>query len=69
MIFELIPVAFYCISRRQLVGVGVESGPGFISISPAHLSRSRSSRKARNQKGDLTSRKDSEVLAVDSVGG
>ena len=24
------------ICRRQLVGVGVESGPGFISMSPAH---------------------------------
>ena len=28
--------AFYCISRRQLVGVDVETGPGLISISPAH---------------------------------
>ena len=25
---------FHCISRRQLVSVDVESGPGFISISP-----------------------------------
>ena len=35
-ILSLIPFAFDCISRIQLVGVGVESGPGFISISPAH---------------------------------
>ena len=34
--FSLIPFAFHCISRRQLVGVCVETGPGFISISPAH---------------------------------
>ena len=26
----------HCISRRQLVGIGVESGPGFILISPTH---------------------------------
>ena len=32
----LIPVAFHCNSRRQLVGVDVDCGPGFISISPAH---------------------------------
>ena len=36
VIFPLIPFVFHCISRRQLVSVGVESGPGFISISPAH---------------------------------
>ena len=36
VIFPLIQFAFHCISRRQLVGVGVEIGPGFISISPAH---------------------------------
>ena len=36
VIFPLSPFAFHCISRRQLVGVSVESGPGFISISPAH---------------------------------
>ena len=30
------PFKFHCISRRQLVGVGVEAGPGFIPISPAH---------------------------------
>ena len=36
MIFPLIPFALHCISRRQLFGVGVESGPGIISISPAH---------------------------------
>ena len=35
-IIPLIPFAFHCISRTQLVGVGVETGPGFISISPAH---------------------------------
>ena len=33
MILPLIPFKFHCISRRQLVGVGVESGNGFISIS------------------------------------
>ena len=31
VIFPLIPFAFHCINRRQLVGVGVETGPGFIS--------------------------------------
>ena len=36
VMFPLIPFAFHCISRRQLVGVGVETGPGFIWISPAH---------------------------------
>ena len=36
VIFPLIRFAFHCISRRQLVGVGVETGPGSISISPAH---------------------------------
>ena len=36
VIFPLIPFVFHCISRRQLVGVGVETGPGLISISPAH---------------------------------
>ena len=36
VILPLIPFAFYCISRRQLVCVGVESGPGYISISPTH---------------------------------
>ena len=34
--FLLIPFTFHCIRRRQLVGVGVETGPGFISISSAH---------------------------------
>ena len=36
VILPLIAFALHCISRRQLVGVGVEIGPGFISISPAH---------------------------------
>ena len=36
VIFPLIPFAFHCIGRRQLVGVVVETGSGFISISPAH---------------------------------
>ena len=36
VIFALIPFAFHCINRRQLVVVGVETGPEFISISPAH---------------------------------
>ena len=35
VILPLIPLAFHCISRRQLVCVGVETGPGFISISLA----------------------------------
>ena len=43
LIFALIPFSFHCISRRQLVGVDVESVSWFISISPAHISRSRSS--------------------------
>ena len=33
--FPLIQFAFHCITRRRLVGVGVETDPGFISISPA----------------------------------
>ena len=36
VILPLIPFAFHRISRSQLVGVDVESDPGFISISPAH---------------------------------
>ena len=36
VILPLIPFTFHCISRRQIVGAGVESGPWFISISPAH---------------------------------
>ena len=36
VILPLIPFAFHCTSRRQLVGVGVETGPGFISISPVN---------------------------------
>ena len=36
VILRLIPFGFNCIRRRQVVGVGVESGPGFISISPKH---------------------------------
>ena len=36
VIFPLIPFAFHCISRRQLVSVGVETGLGFISILPSH---------------------------------
>ena len=31
VILPLIPFAFHCISSRQLVGVAVETGPGFIS--------------------------------------
>ena len=36
VILLLILFAFHCISRRQLVGVGVESVPVFISKSTAH---------------------------------
>ena len=36
VIFPLIPFSFHYISRRQLVGIGIESGPRFILISPAH---------------------------------
>ena len=36
VILLFIPFAFQCISRRQLVGVGLESGPGCFSISPAY---------------------------------
>ena len=36
VILPLIPFAFNRISHRQLVGVGVDTGPGFISMSPAH---------------------------------
>ena len=70
VIFPLIQFALHCISRRQLVGVGVKTGPGFISISPAHWSRSLSSSAGIDRsatKGDLTSRERSEALAIDSV--
>ena len=36
VIFPQIPFEFNCISRRQLVDVGVETRPGFISILPTH---------------------------------
>ena len=36
VILPLKPFTFHCISRGQLVGVDVQSGPGLISISPAH---------------------------------
>ena len=42
VILPLIPIVFHCISHIHLVGVGVETGPGFISISLEHRSRSRS---------------------------
>ena len=32
VIFPLYPFAFHCIRRRQLAGVGVETGPGFLSF-------------------------------------
>ena len=34
--FSVIPFAFHCIRRRQLVGAGVVTGPEVISILPAH---------------------------------
>ena len=40
--FSADSVRIHCISRKRLVGVGVESGQGFISISPAHWYRGRS---------------------------
>ena len=43
VILMLILLAFLCVSRRQLFGVGVVSSPGFISISSAHCSRHRRS--------------------------
>ena len=36
VILPLIPFDVHCISRRKLVGIGVESGPGLILILPAH---------------------------------
>ena len=36
VILPLISFAFHCIRRRQLVGFGVDTGQGFISMSPAH---------------------------------
>ena len=36
VILQRIPFAFHFISRRQLVGVVDETGPGFTSISPAN---------------------------------
>ena len=36
VICPLIQFAFHCIRCRQVVGVGVVSGPEFISITPAH---------------------------------
>ena len=35
VILSLIPFMFHHICRRQLVGVGVDSGPVFILMSPA----------------------------------
>ena len=71
-ILPLIPLAFHCISRRQLVGVGVETGPGIISISPSHVSRSRSNSECigryDTKKGDLTIGESQEALAIDIVG-
>ena len=69
VIFPPILLSFHCTSRRQLVGVGVETGPGFILISPAHCSWSNSAgTDCFATKGDLTSRESTEVLAIDSVG-
>ena len=36
LITPMIPFVFYCISRRQLVGIAIESGPRFLSMSTAH---------------------------------
>ena len=71
VIFHLIPFAFHCIKRRQLVGVFAEIGTGFILISPVHWSISLSSSAGivrSATKGDLTSRESSEVLAIDYFG-
>ena len=62
MILPLIPFVFHCISRRNLVGVGVET------LSRDHFDVAGSLKLLRHQKGDLTSRESSEALAIDSVG-
>ena len=70
VILPLIPFASHFISRRQLVGVGVESGPHF-DIAGTLRQKSEQQcwhRPPRHQKGDLTSTECSNVLAVDSVG-
>ena len=71
VIFLLILFAYHCINRRQLVGVGVESGPDYFDIAGTLKQKSEQQcwhRPLRHQKGDLTIRESSEVLAVDSVG-
>ena len=61
VIRPLIPFALHCISRRQLVVVGVETGPGLISKQCQH-------RPLHHQIGDLTSRKSTEDWATNCVG-
>ena len=72
MIFPRIPFALHCISRRQIVGGGVESGP-WVHFDITGTLKQNSElqyrhRPLRHQKGDLTSRESWEVIAVDSVG-
>ena len=67
MILPMILFAFHCISRSQLVGVGVKSGPEFILTSPASISATVPASAAQPQIVDLTSRESLDVLAVNSV--
>ena len=72
VIFLLNLFAFHCISRGQLEGVGVETGPR-IHFDIAGTLKQKSElqcrhRPLRHQKDDLTSRDSSEAVAIDSVG-
>ena len=67
VILLLNPFALHCISRRQLVGAGVESRVHlYIAGTLKQKSEQQSRyRPLRHQKGDLTSRESLEVLGVD----
>ena len=70
MIFQLMQFAFHCISRRQLVGVGVDTVQGsfrFRRHTEAEFGAALSASALRHQKGDLTRRECSEALAIDGV--
>ena len=64
VIFPLIPFAFYCISRRQLVGVGFD-----IAGTLKQMSERQCRHRPLRQKCDFTSRESSEVLAIDCAVG
>ena len=69
VIFPLIPFAFHCIRRRQLVGG--DRSRVYFDIAGTLKQKSEQQcrqRPLRHQKGDLTNRESSEVLAIDNVG-